>query len=475
MIIAAAYIRVSTDDQLEYSPDSQLKCIREYVKAHDMILPEEFIFREAEGVSGRSAKKRPEFQRMIGTARDANNLINVILVWKFSRFARNQEESIVYKSLLRRERGIRVISVSEPIAEDTEFGGLIERIIEWMDGYYSIRLAGEVRRGMTERFQRGKPVSVAPYGYKTENQKWVVNPETAPIVHMLFEQFAAGEGYVCLARKLNSMGIKTRRGATWENRTVEYILNNPAYIGKIRWNPSGVTRRAYDDPNVKIIDGEHEPIISPELWDRVQERVKMLKNMYDRHDRATGLTRLLQGIVRCSTCGRTLSPSGVGYQCLGYAHGKCKVSHYISTGLLEDMVMQSIADDMTSGTDLSIVPRKSAKTVDDRDLIAQQIAKERTKLLRIREAYEAGVDTLDEYRIAKRQILDRIQELEAKSTPQESTPTVTDAYRAECLEKLSQAKDTSLPLEKRNAILRTFIDHITFDRASCSVKIFYYL
>ena len=137
--------------------------------------------------------------------------------------------------------------------------------------------------------------------------------------------------------------------------------------------------------------------------------------------------------------------------------------------------MQSIADDMTSGTDLSIVPRKSAKTVDDRDLIAQQIAKERTKLLRIREAYEAGVDTLDEYRIAKRQILDRIQELEAKSTPQESTPTVTDAYRAECLEKLSQAKDTSLPLEKRNAILRTFIDHITFDRASCSVKIFYYL
>lgn len=84
---------------------------------------------------------------MIGTARDANNLINVILVWKFSRFARNQEESIVYKSLLRRERGIRVISVSEPIAEDTEFGGLIERIIEWMDGYYSIRLAGEVRRG----------------------------------------------------------------------------------------------------------------------------------------------------------------------------------------------------------------------------------------------------------------------------------------------------------------------------------------
>ena len=47
MDIVAAYIRVSTDDQLEYSPDSQLKRIREYAEAHGMVLPEAFIFREA--------------------------------------------------------------------------------------------------------------------------------------------------------------------------------------------------------------------------------------------------------------------------------------------------------------------------------------------------------------------------------------------------------------------------------------------
>ena len=92
---AACYIRVSTDDQTEYSPDSQKKLIMEYAAAHSLALPEEFIFMEQEGVSGRIAEKRPEFQRMIGAAKGRPRPFDVILVWKYSRFARNQEESIV--------------------------------------------------------------------------------------------------------------------------------------------------------------------------------------------------------------------------------------------------------------------------------------------------------------------------------------------------------------------------------------------
>ena len=67
MKIAAAYIRVSTEDQIEYSPDSQRKALIDYAKRNDMMIPEEFIFCD-EGISGRSTK-RPGFQRMIGTAK----------------------------------------------------------------------------------------------------------------------------------------------------------------------------------------------------------------------------------------------------------------------------------------------------------------------------------------------------------------------------------------------------------------------
>ena len=67
--IAAAYIRVSTDDQTEYSPDSQIKLIRDYGKKHGFVVPDEYIFRD-DGISGRSAAKRPAFQLMIAAAKE---------------------------------------------------------------------------------------------------------------------------------------------------------------------------------------------------------------------------------------------------------------------------------------------------------------------------------------------------------------------------------------------------------------------
>ena len=139
--IGAAYIRVSDERQDEYSPDSQLKLIRKYAKNNDYIIPDEYIFYD-DGISAKSTNKRVEFNRMIALAKSDDKPFESIFVWKFSRFARNQEESIVYKSLLKK-KGVSVISISEPIIDDV-FGSLIERIIEWMDEYYLIRLSGEV-------------------------------------------------------------------------------------------------------------------------------------------------------------------------------------------------------------------------------------------------------------------------------------------------------------------------------------------
>ena len=151
---AAAYIRVSTDKQEELSPTSQLKEIKKWAKDNGYILTNEYIFMENEGVSGRKADNRLEFQRMIATAKTKPKPFDAIILWKFSRFARNQEESTFYKGLLRRKLGIDVISISEPILEGM-FGRLIEMIIEWFDEYYSVNLSGEVMRGMTEKAHRG--------------------------------------------------------------------------------------------------------------------------------------------------------------------------------------------------------------------------------------------------------------------------------------------------------------------------------
>ena len=77
---AAAYVRVSTEKQDEYSLDSQLKLIRQYAAQHDMIVPDEYVFVE-DGVSGRTAAKRKSFQSMIAYAKDKTHPFDVILVW----------------------------------------------------------------------------------------------------------------------------------------------------------------------------------------------------------------------------------------------------------------------------------------------------------------------------------------------------------------------------------------------------------
>ena len=109
---AACYIRVSTDDQTEYSPDSQFKLISEYAEKHNIVLLEDYIFMEDGGKSGKDMSKRTEFMKLIALTKQKTKPFDAILVWKFSRFARNQEESIVLKSMLRK-KGIDVVSISE--------------------------------------------------------------------------------------------------------------------------------------------------------------------------------------------------------------------------------------------------------------------------------------------------------------------------------------------------------------------------
>ena len=98
--LAAAYIRVSTDDQVELSPDSQLAEIRKWAASHGYLVPDEYVYRD-EGISGRKVTGRDQFKRMIGTAKKKPKPFDAILLWKYSRFARNRDDAVMYKSILR--------------------------------------------------------------------------------------------------------------------------------------------------------------------------------------------------------------------------------------------------------------------------------------------------------------------------------------------------------------------------------------
>lgn len=471
MKIAAAYIRVSTDDQTELSPDSQIKQIREYAKRNDIIVPSEFVFSD-EGISGKDTKKRVGFNKMIGVAKSKPKPFECILLWKFSRFARNREDSILYKSMLRKQLGIDVISISENIGDD-KMSILIEALIEAMDEYYSINLAEEVKRGMTEKASRGGVVAGPVLGYNVENKKYIINEETAPIVQMIFNEFLSGLGCREIATKLNAQGMKTRRGNLFENRTVEYTLRNPVYIGKIRWNPTGRTYYDFKSPDLMIVEGTHEPIIEKQAWEQAQIKLDKTKRMYAKSSSVNPPNVfMLQGLVKCSNCGSTLCKStSQGIQCHSYTKSKCNVSHYISMPKIEGLVISIIEHSLSTG-DFELNRKKPTQQASKIDVL---IKKEYYKLQRVKTAYEEGIDSIEEYKSNKSKIIEAIKHLEAK---QQLEPNDEVKFKNKFMDKskniVSLLRDDKISQEEKNKLLRSFIEKIVFDRSLCTVKIFYY-
>ena len=475
--IAAAYIRVSTEDQIEYSPDAQLYEIRKYATREGYVLPDEYIFVD-EGISGKKADKRPQFQEMIATAKSDKHPFDVILLWKFSRFARNQEESIVYKNMLKRDR-VDVISITEPIV-DGPFGSLIERIIEWMDEYYSIRLSGEVKRGMTEKARRGEVQTTPAFGYRLENGQLVPEPAEADLVRQIFARFIAGDGYFVIARWLNDSGVRTHRGNRFENRTVEYIIRNPVYIGKVRWNPSGKTRRDYDNENIICVDSTHRPLIDTETWDKAQEQVAHVKALWKYHGRPTSELKAWPcGIVRCAACNTTLVFEKPYYvKCGAYAKGACRHSQHIKVELLQDALIERLEQDLAATGPLPCVITHKTNTGDeDVPRLEAALSSLDRKKDRLHDAFLAEIDTAEEYKRYKAeieaeaaQIRDRIAELQAVPL-EDSTEALRDAIGT-ALQTLRSA-DATIP-EKHDAA-NEIIETCTWDKAQNLLTITYRL
>lgn len=476
MKTAAAYIRVSTDDQLEYSPDSQLKVIQDYAEKNDIILLEDCIFMEDGGKSGKSMAKRDKFLELIALSKKKPKPFDMILVWKFSRFARNQEEAITLKSMLKRNE-IEVISISEPLPEGP-FGDLIQRIVEWTDEYYLVNLSQEVKRGMKERAGRGEPVSPPPIGYDSKDGKYIPNAD-AEYVKNIYSDYLDGLGLRAIAVKYGNLGMRTTRGNMPDNRCIEYMLRNPVYTGKIRWSLGGraASTRHYDDPNIMITPGKHQPIITEEQFAEVQKKLDEQKKMYGKYQRREQtIDWMLKGLVRCSSCGSTLiaiSTKSPSLQCHSYARGTCKISHSITTTKANAAVIEYLENAAITG-DFNLAsadgsPRKNSETD-----YTKLIENEKTKLKRITDAYQNGIDTLEEYKVNKAKILKNIESLE-KMNKQKPKPTIdTKLYCKKIFEVLKIVKNKNRTEAEKNTALRSIIQKIIFNKTQNRFEVYFY-
>lgn len=483
-----AYVRVSRDMQVEYSPEAQLDDIVKYCISNNIILPKENIFIEP-GVSGTRADKRPSFQKMIAKAEEKPKPFDVILVHKLDRFARNREDSILYKSKLRKKLGIDVIAVKELLPEDRKLAMMMESQLESWGEYYSMNLSDEEKKGQKIKAENGESSGGPPLGYNKvvvgvirENNKekivreMRINQEEAKIIKMIFTKFTNDTAIRQIALELNDSGFRTKTGGKFTTRGIEWILNNPVYIGYIRWTDGRIKRNWHNEKTITT-KSTHESIIEQNLWDKAQEKLKIIEEMTKgKRKNSPKEIHWLSGILRCDSCGDILVKNGDRFQCASYTHGRCKISHSLSLKKAQEIIFEKMRDDFENQPININIEIKSSNFEDELSFFQKQLKQIEIKESRIKLAYENGVDSLDEYKENKIRILKDKNMINSKIEEYKKNQT-TDVIRNNVLKRCKDAyeilHDDELDIQKKRLISHNLFDRIVYIKSEQKLVIYY--
>lgn len=302
----AAYARVSTDsnDQAN-SFTAQLTYYNTMIAANekwDLI----DVYADA-GISGTSAAKRPDFQRMLADCRKGR--IDTILVKSISRFARNTKECLEIVRELK-SIGVSVCFEEQNIDTGKVSGELLTSVFAALAQKESESISQNMRWSYQARMKNGTflPGSMA-YGYRIENKKIVIDMEKAEVVRRIFREYLSGLGLLEITKRLNADGIPFEEDRqTWTVNAVSYILSNERYIGDSLWQKKYATDdlpakkvRNHGEREQYYAVGTQEAIIGKEEFETVQALRK--RRAETNHGAPARDADPMRGKLRCGFCG----------------------------------------------------------------------------------------------------------------------------------------------------------------------------
>lgn len=311
----AIYARVSTEEQADfgYSIDAQLDTLRTYCNLHQKSIVGEYVDR---GVSGKSIEGRYELQKLLRDAKQG--LFDEVLVWKINRISRRTIDLLKIVDELSQQK-ITFRSFSENFETETAMGKFALQMLGAVGELERNTIVDNVKMGMRQRARTGQWNGGKVLGYRSSqavlgqrhrrDSTLEIVPEEAAIVRKIFELYASGKGLKAIANQLNREGCSTKRGNAFSTDSIKQIILNPVYVGKIRFNQFenwNERRRKGKNDTPIIVDGEHEPIISEELWEKVQ---LLQKSKAVASSRTFDGKYTLTGLLRCPQCGAAMVAS----------------------------------------------------------------------------------------------------------------------------------------------------------------------
>ncbi len=316
----AGYLRLSQEDGDKDVSDS-IVSQKNIIEKKIQELGEEFFLVDYyidDGYTGLNTN-RPSFQRMIQDIE--NGTINCIITKDLSRLSRNSFEANYYIELYFLERNIRYISVLDNV--DTGTKNANNDMIQFktlINDWYSKDISRKVKSSVWARKEKGLYMgSVAPYGYKKSKEdkhKLVISKQEARIVKRIYEEYSKGKSIAEIIKGLQVDNIPSPNNSSnngeirykWREETIRRMLSNKVYLGhteygkKINLSYKSKKRKYIPPEEWKIAYNTHEPIITEELFDKVQSQKKTNKTIKRKKHEWT-----LNRLVKCKECGAKMT------------------------------------------------------------------------------------------------------------------------------------------------------------------------
>jgi site-specific DNA recombinase len=354
---AIVYARFSSDNQREESIDAQLRAIYAYAAKNNITIVNKYI---DEAETATTLDNRESFVQMIDDVQKSIVKVDLCLVYKYDRFARNYYDHVFNEHKLN-HKNVRLLAVEQPV-DDSPEGELTKNTLVNLSAYFSQNLARETKKGLKENALKALHCGgIPPLGYDVipdggkrhgnrESKKYIINENEAEIVRLIFKMKAAEAGYFEIINTLNSKKMKTKRDRPFGKNSIHDILINEKYTGTFIYNKGTEGNHRQTRDEVIRIPNAIPRIVDDETWDKVQRIMKT--NVQTKPRRRGEMQYILTGKVQCGECGGSFTGNSRKggknkiqyhyYACSGRRlNGQCK-NPEIRKEILEDLVLGRI-------------------------------------------------------------------------------------------------------------------------------------
>jgi site-specific DNA recombinase len=417
-----AYLRDSGGEDQELSVPQQRAFLTDWCQQNNLHLHK--IFADI-AAPGSSTISREKFLEMIAHFHDPACRDAGVIIWKFSRFSRDMDDSAYYRADLRR-RGFIVYSIHDNIPDSSD-GRIFEALIDWRNKKFLEDLSLDVKRGLHHMVsQYGAVPGTPPRGFKREPfiignhrdgsprtvARWVPDPETWELCRQAWHMRANGVPVRQIHRQLQLFGSINSYVTFYSNRL---------YIGELVYGKT-------------LIEHYCEPLVTKETWEKVQKMRD--KNSADfsplkgfdnrRHPKRANSNFLLSGLLYCAKCGALMNGDVVRlgngkkleyYQC-GRAHRRMECdSRRIPKDTVETIIIDKLREFILDP--VVMLEREKdlqTRTEDQKSQIQTEISALNQQLAKIRKKITNLANRISEDPDAPNSLVDLLRDLERKES-----------------------------------------------------------